>query len=111
MDELDKHFIQWLSHNARLRYRLKTRPTERPSYAIMLECKFDGEWQQVVRADDWDGGPHLDIHSPNQASPRKEWLYDSGDNKLNCKQARQWMLDNWELQRNRYERERNQPLN
>ncbi|WP_456297642.1 DUF7718 family protein [Dactylococcopsis salina] len=58
----------------------------------------------VIRADDFDGAPHLDIHSPN-GTTTKRWLNDYGDNKINMKAARQFLLKNWEAERRRYENE------
>ena len=68
-DNLNREFIVDLTHRDRLRFRIKTSNDldRRPTYAIQLECWFNeiGRWRQVIRADDFDGAPHLDIHSPN----------------------------------------------
>ncbi|WP_456154078.1 DUF7718 family protein [Pseudocalidococcus azoricus] len=109
MDGLDKDYIdETLSHQDRLRVRLRTHPSDRPSYAIMLECQFgdDSRWVQVIRADDWDDGPHLDICSPD-GSIQKQWLVDTGNNAQNCLNSLRWMKENWEAQRLRYEVELN----
>ncbi len=104
MDGLDYEFIRLIDHQNRFRLRLKTRPNERPTFAVILECQFqeDGRWVQVIRCDDWDGGPHLDIVYPS-GRIQKQWLPDMGDNKDNLREALAWMLENWESQRGRYE--------
>lgn len=106
MDQLNKEIEIPLSLNDRLRIRVKTKPGERPTYAIQLECWFEpvGRWRQVIRADDFDGAPHLDIHHPD-GTTEKKWLPDQGDNKMNMKAAEQFLRNHWKEQRKRYEDE------
>jgi len=106
-DHLNKEYLYNLTDCDRLRVRVKTsRNPERPTYAIQLECWFEqvGRWRQVIRADDFDGAPHFDIHYPN-GTTQKKWLLDQEDNKINMKAARQYLLDHWEAERARYENE------
>jgi hypothetical protein len=106
-DNLNREFIVDLTHCDRLRFRINTsNDPNRPTYAIQLECWFDeiGRWRQVIRADDFDDAPHLDIHSPD-GTTTKRWLDDYGDNKMNMKAARQLLLENWKAERTRYENE------
>ena len=84
-DHLNKEYLYNLTDCDRLRVRVKTsRNPERPTYAIQLECWFEqvGRWRQVIRADDFDGAPHFDIHYPN-GTTQKKWLLDQEDNKIN----------------------------
>lgn len=106
MDGLNREIEIPLSLNDRLRVRVKTYPRERPTYAIQLECWFEevGRWTQVIRADDFDGAPHFDIHHPD-GTTEKKWLPDQGDNKINMKTAEQFLRNHWKEQRKRYEDE------
>lgn len=106
MDGLNREIKIPLSLNDRLRVRVKTFPGKRPTYAIQLECWFEqlDRWRQVIRADDFDGAPHFDIHSPD-GTTEKKWLPDQGDNKMNMKAAEQFLRNNWKEQRKRYEDE------
>ncbi|HAG85787.1 MAG TPA: hypothetical protein DCL61_32775 [Cyanobacteria bacterium UBA12227] len=97
-----------LTDRDRLRVRVKTRPSSRPTYTFQLECRFgeNDEWMAVFRADDFHERPHLDILSPD-GSKRKEWLFDYGDDKRNMIEAQQLIRERWEQERQRYEAELN----
>jgi hypothetical protein len=103
-DGLDREFFVPLTDRDRLRVRLKTRPAECPTFAVMLECLFEGNerWIQVIRFDDWDGCPHIDRSFPD-GTVVKEWLVDSGDHKTNAKESMSWLKKNWSKERARYE--------
>ena len=102
----DKQFFIFLTHQDRLRVQVKTRPDERPTYSIQLECQFEseGQWYPVIRADDYHDCPHLDILSPS-GEKRKVWLSDQIDNKMNMKEAQRFLRENWQQQRQRYEQQ------
>lgn len=106
-DSLDKEYLVYITDRDRFRVRVKTRPQERPTFSIQLECNFGGDdWYAVIRADDWHDRPHFDILSPDGSS-QKKWQPDSGDNKINMKQCFNELKQIWELQRERYEHELN----
>lgn len=113
-DGLDKEIFVPVTHVDRLRVRVKSgHNPPRPTYAISLECIFgdDDRWRAVIRADDWHDSPHLDRLHPDGAQS-KQWLPDAGidsrqNNILNMKRAREYLLSNWERERQRYERELN----
>ncbi|MEE3719214.1 hypothetical protein V2H45_20930, partial [Tumidithrix elongata RA019] len=102
----DREYIGMLTDRDRMRVRIKTRQTHRPTYVFQLECKFENmdNWVAVIRADDFHDRPHLDILSPNGKS-RKEWIHDWGDDKRNMKEAQQLIKTRWEKERQRYESE------
>lgn len=106
-DGLDhEHFCQ-LTDIDRIRFRVKTRPEFRPTFSIQLECDFTGEGTEyvpVVRLDDWHDRPHIDILHAN-GTKTKQWRHDHRNNKLNMKEAQEWLFHNWEAHRQRYEKE------
>ena len=107
MDELNRQHIVRITQYDRLRVRVKTYPdNRRPTFAFQLECYFEeiGRWRQIIRADDFDGGPHYDIHHPD-GTTHKEWCYDYGDNKKNMMEAEKFLRQNWQQQRKRYQNE------
>ncbi|NJL99876.1 MAG: hypothetical protein HC924_14245 [Synechococcaceae cyanobacterium SM2_3_2] len=104
-DGLDREYIADFSDKDRLRVRFKTKPEQKPTYAVMLECQFielKDQWIQVMRLDDWDGCPHIDRAYPD-GTVSKEWLPDTGNNKINTSRAVAWAKSNWEKERERYE--------
>lgn len=106
LDIFDKEFFIPLTHQDRFRVQFKTRPDERPTYSIQLECQFEPEdqWYAVIRADDFHDRPHLDILSPS-GEKKKVWLSDRMDNKMNMKEAKWLLSESWEKERQRYEQQ------
>jgi hypothetical protein len=102
VDGLDREYIDQQTNWDRLRVRIKTRPEQRPTYAVMLACLFADRWVQVARLDDWDGCPHIDRTNPD-GTIDKEWLPDAMDNKINARRTLSWMKQNWLRERQRYE--------
>ncbi|WP_431191332.1 DUF7718 family protein [Funiculus sociatus] len=96
-----------LTHQDRFRVQFKTRPNERPTYSIQLECQFEseGQWYAVIRANDFHDRPHLDILSPSGEENKKVWLSDQMDNKMNMKEAKRFLDESWEKERQRYEQQ------
>jgi hypothetical protein len=103
-ETFDKEFFVFITHQDRLRVQIKTRPIERPTYSIQLECQLEpeGKWCPVIRADDFHDRPHLDILFPS-GNNKKVWLSDQIDNKANMKEAQDFLVKNWERERHRYE--------
>ncbi len=106
MDGLDRYVEISLGGEARIICRFREGFANQPSYAVTLLCQIKGKWCEVVRADDWDGRPHLDRTSPD-GTVAKRWSKDTGDNLSNYEVALDWLLENWYKERERYESELN----
>lgn len=103
MDGLDKFFFDYITDKDRLRVRFKSKPNERPTFAVMLECSWiEDDWVQVARIDDWDGGPHID-RSYSDGRVVKTWLHDFMNNSANLKAAINQLAARYEEERSRYE--------
>jgi len=107
MDDLTDGYDFDLGGSDFLVIRFKPRFKQKPSYCITLISEINGKWYQVVRADDWDGRPHLDRSYPD-GRVEKQWRTDIGDNQSNYQEALDWLLDHWDVERQRYESELNQ---
>lgn len=60
-ENFDREYYSCANRLRRIRVRVKTRSTNRPTFVFQLECRFDDtdKWMPVIRADDFHDHPHL----------------------------------------------------
>lgn len=85
-------FIRWLSADARILVDLEGRPMER--YAVMLQLRVEGNWQNIRLLDNAHGDH--DMHRYTGAEKQPAERFSEGAVNEVVPQAIRYLIDHWE---------------